>query len=181
MASAGGSSQSHHVNVDSAPGDPIGENDHADPRYPLWRHVKKIQPNGRGGGNAKSECLFCEKIIPGSYTRVRAHLLKIPNQGVETCRKVTVPILEQLHREVAEADAIVNGRQPNNIPLPTQTGSAGARVSKQAKRKKQTGIAESFHAELRQQADALIARMFYSGGMHFRFLQLYICILKLST
>jgi len=83
MASAGGSSQSHHVNVDSAPGDPIGENDHADPRYPLWRHVKKIQPNGRGGGNAKSECLFCEKIIPGSYTRVRAHLLKIPNQGEE--------------------------------------------------------------------------------------------------
>ena len=64
MASAGGSSRSHHVNVDSAPGDPIGENDHADPRYPLWRHVKKIQPNGRGGGNAKSECLFCEKCFP---------------------------------------------------------------------------------------------------------------------
>ena len=180
MASAGGSSQSHHVNVDFAPGDPIGENDHADPRYPLWRHVKKIQPNGRGGGNAKSECLFCEKIIPGSYTRVRAHLLKIPNQGVETCRKVTVPILEQLHREVAEAEALVNGRQPNNIPLPTQTGSAGT-TSNKGKRRKQTGIEESFHTENRQQADALIARMFYSGGMHPRFLQLYICILKLST
>ena len=78
-----------------------------------------------------------------------------------------------LHREVAEADAIVNGRQPNNIPLPTQTGSAEARVSKQAKRKKQTGIAESFHAELRQQADALIARMFYSGGMHLRLILLH--------
>jgi len=93
---------------------------------------------------------------------------------------VTVPILEQLHREVAEAEALVNGRQPNNIPLPTQTGSAGT-TSNKGKRRKQTGIEESFHTENRQQADALIARMFYSGGMHPRFLQLYICILKLST
>jgi hypothetical protein len=114
MASAGGSS---HGNVGYAPGDPIGENDPTNPRYPLWKHVKIIQSNGPNGGNTKSECLFCEKIISGSYTRVRAHLLKIPRQCVSICRKVTVPILEQLHREVAEAEPLVNGRQPNNIPL----------------------------------------------------------------
>jgi len=177
MASAGGNSR---VNIGSAPADPVGENEPTDPRYSLWRHVKIIQSNGPSGGNTKSECLFCEKIISGSYTRVRAHLLKIPRQCVSICRKVTVPILEQLHREVAEAEALVNGRQPNNIPLPTQTGSAGT-TSNKGKRRKQTGIEESFHTENRQQADALIARMFYSGGMHPRFLQLYICILKLST
>jgi len=139
MASAGGNSR---VNVGSAPADPVGENDPTDPRYPLWRHVKIIQSNGPSGGNTKSECLFCEKIISGSYTRVMAHLLKIPRQCVSICRKVIVPILEQLHREVAEAEALVNG-QPNNIPLPTQTGSAGT-TSNKGKRRKQTGIEVSF-------------------------------------
>ena len=84
MASAGGNSR---VNVGSAPADPVGENEPTDPRYSLWRHVKIIQSNGPSGGNTKSECLFCEKIISGSYTRVRAHLLKIPRQCVSICRK----------------------------------------------------------------------------------------------
>jgi hypothetical protein len=47
------------------------------------------------------------------------------------------------------------------IPLPVQQGSARA-----WKRKKQTGIEESFHTEIRQKPDALIARMFYSAGLH---------------
>jgi hypothetical protein len=51
---------------------------------------------------------------------------------------VTIPLLEQLHKEVAEA--IVNAHQSNNIPLPMQQGSARA-----SKRKKQTGIEESFY------------------------------------
>jgi hypothetical protein len=42
---------------------------------------------------------------------------------------VTIPLLEQLHKEVAEA--IVNAHQSNNIPLPMQQGSARA-----SKRKK---------------------------------------------
>jgi hypothetical protein len=130
-----------------------------DPKCPLWRHVNKIKGSNLFGGNVKLECKFCEKVITGSYSRVRAHLLKIPNCGVNICKKMTVPILEQLQKEVAEAEAIVNAHQPNNIPLPMQQGSAQA-----SKRKKQTGIEESFHTEIRQKADALIARMFYSAG-----------------
>jgi hypothetical protein len=111
-----------------------------DPKCPLWRHVNKIKGSNPFGGNAKSECKFCEKVITVSYTRVRAHLLKIPNCGVSICKKVTIPTLEQLQKEVAEAEAI--------------------------KEKKQTGIEESVHTEIRQKADALIARMFYSAGLH---------------
>jgi hypothetical protein len=58
-------------------------------------------------------------------------LLKIPNCGVSICRKVTVLILEQLHKELAEA--IVNANKPNNIPLVMQQGSA--RASKREKSK----------------------------------------------
>ena len=94
MASAGGNSR---VNVGSAPADPVGENEPTDPRYSLWRHVKIIQSNGPSGGNTKSECLFCEKIISGSYTRVRAHLLKIPRQCVSICRAhLRCGILEEI-------------------------------------------------------------------------------------
>jgi hypothetical protein len=101
-----------------------------DPKCPIWRHVNRINGSNPSGGNAKSECKFCEKVITGSY-RVRAHLLKIPNCGVSICRKVTVPILEQLHKELAEA--IVNANKPNNIPLLMQQGSA--RASKREKSK----------------------------------------------
>jgi phage FluMu protein Com len=65
-----------------------------DIKCPLWRHVNKIKGSNPFEGNAKSECKFCEKVITVSYTRVRAHLLKIPNYGVSIGRKVTYPYLE---------------------------------------------------------------------------------------
>jgi hypothetical protein len=98
MASGSGSSLLHvsepsSVNV-ASDGDSVPEvNEISDPRYPLWRHVNKIENNGPNGGNAVIECKFCGKQISGSYTRIRAHLLKIPNQGVHICKQVTIPIL----------------------------------------------------------------------------------------
>ncbi|XP_062217774.1 uncharacterized protein LOC133917997 [Phragmites australis] len=148
------------------------ENQLNDLKYPLWRHVRKLEPNGPSVRNAKSECNFCHKIIPGSYTRVRAHLLKIAGQGVGICRKVIVPIFEQLRREVAVADAAISASQPRSVPLLMQTLGAGlppsgATSTQSKRRKKQIGIEESFHNELHQMADALIVRMFYTSGLPF--------------
>jgi hypothetical protein len=70
-----------------------------DTKCPLWIHVNKIKGSNPFEGNVKSECKFCEKVITGSYTRVRAHLLKIPNCGVSICRKVTVPIFSNFKRK----------------------------------------------------------------------------------
>jgi hypothetical protein len=50
---------------------------------------------------------------------------------------MTIPLLEQLHKEVAEA--IVNAHQSNNIPLPMQQGSARA-----SKRKNKLGLKKVF-------------------------------------
>ena len=33
-------------------------NEICDPKYPLWRHVNKIESNGPDGGNAVIECKF---------------------------------------------------------------------------------------------------------------------------
>jgi hypothetical protein len=150
-------------------GGSVQVNEISDRRYPLWKYVKKIESNGPDGGNAVTECTFCGKQISGSYTRIRAHLLKISNQGVHICRQVTVPILEQLRKEVADAEAAISNSKPKSVPLPLQIGSTGlpplgSTSTQSKKRKRQSGIEESFFHERRQIADALIARMFYTGG-----------------
>ena len=103
-------------------------NEICDPKYPLWRHVNKIKNNGPDGGNAVLECKFCGKQISGSYTRIRAHLLKIPHQGVSICKQVTVPVLQQLREEVAYVEAAISNSKPKSVPLPIQIGSTGLPV-----------------------------------------------------
>jgi hypothetical protein len=45
-------------------------------KSPLWRHVRPAEKNGTTCGNARSQCLYCNQIIPRSYSRVRTHLLQ---------------------------------------------------------------------------------------------------------
>ena len=130
MASGSGSSPLHvsepsSVNV-ASDGDSVPEvNEICYPKYPLWRHVNNIENNGPDGGNAVLECKFCGKQISGSSTRIRAHLLKIPNQGVHICKQVTIPILQQLRKEVADAEAAISNSKPKSVPLPIQIWSTG--------------------------------------------------------
>ena len=71
-----------------------------DPRYPLWAYVEKIAgSSGCGGGNAKFRCNFCNKVYPGSYRRVRHHLLQITKKDVGTCDKIPHSSFEQLCKE----------------------------------------------------------------------------------
>jgi len=144
-------------------------NEICDPKYPLWRHVNKIENNGPDGGNAVLECKFCGKQISGSYTRIKAHLLKIPHQGVSICKQVTVPVLQQLREEVAYVEAAISNSKPKSVPLPIQIGSIGLPPSRgtnaqSKRRKRQSGIDESFFHERRQIADALVGRKFFRYG-----------------
>ena len=96
--------------------------------------------------------------------------MKIPNQGVHICKQVTVPILQQLRKEVADAEAAISNSKPKSVPLPIQIGSKGLPPSggtnaQSKRRKRQSGIDDSFFCEHRQIADALVGRMFYTGGM----------------
>lgn len=51
------------------------------------------RPGCASGGNAKSKCRYCGTIITGSYSRVKAHLLKIFGYGIKPCPKVNGSIL----------------------------------------------------------------------------------------
>ena len=133
-----------------------------DDKKPLWRYVRIIERCGKGqGGNAKVQCRLCDKGFQGSYSRVKAHLLKISGFGVSFCRVVTVHVLEQLQAEISAANAAAGRAMPRDIPLPTE------RNEKMRKRKGVSAIESSFNLEVRSQLDELIARMFYTAGLPF--------------
>ena len=137
------------------------------PKFPLWKHVTKFVPpkssNARGG-NTRFRCHFCENEYLGSYSRVRAHLLKIKNEGVAVCSKMTSPVLEQLRKEDREASEAAAKAAPSYklVRLPPFDDSNAA--SSKKRNVKQSVIAASFNAETRHIADSHIARLFYTAG-----------------
>ena len=58
---------------------------------PLWQYVTKVEkPLGatvKSGGNTYFKCNYCG-VNMGSYSRVKAHLLKFSNKGIKPCPKV---------------------------------------------------------------------------------------------
>lgn len=146
---------------------------------PLWNHVDVVDKGGQGGGNVKWICKYCKYVGTSSYSRVKAHLLKITNGGIKVCPKVTVPILAQLKSEVAKAEDEQAKTRPRDVPLPPSTVGSGTGVSASVSsssmdsamlgNKKRRGptspLEKAWAMELRNQLDAQIARMFYSGGM----------------
>ncbi|GFZ12749.1 major facilitator superfamily protein [Actinidia rufa] len=77
MASQGGSSSS--VNIPEI----REENENK----PLWNYVTRLDKTARGGGNWEFQCKFCNGIFKGSYTRVKAHLMKLTGKGISACKK----------------------------------------------------------------------------------------------
>ncbi|KAF3776852.1 hypothetical protein EJ110_NYTH47076 [Nymphaea thermarum] len=69
------------------------------PPPPLWSYVNLMGKPPGGGGNAFFKCNFCEGQFNGSYTRVKAHLLKISQKGIQVCKKITNETLAQLKKE----------------------------------------------------------------------------------
>ena len=43
----------------------------------------------KSGGNAHFKCNYCDGTFVGSYSRVKAYLLKISGKGIRACMKVT--------------------------------------------------------------------------------------------
>ena len=63
----------------------------------LWTYVTKIKSVG-GGGNYEIKCNIYDFTFNGSYTRVRAHLLKMTEKGVRVCQKVIIVKLIDLKK-----------------------------------------------------------------------------------
>ena len=55
---------------------------------PLWKYITKLEKTSVGGENVAFRCNYCEKTFKGTYSRVKAHLLKLSKFGIQPCAKV---------------------------------------------------------------------------------------------
>jgi Protein of unknown function (DUF 659) len=132
-----------------------------DPSTPLWKFVTKLEKISDNGGNWLFQCTFCNSKFKGSYSRVKAHLLKIPNQGIKICDKAPTQErskLKKLHRE-SEERAIV--RSTNKEGSQSEPRKRRASIGSSTLDKK------TFNKEQGAALDSLIAKCFYSQGISF--------------
>ncbi|XP_057544010.1 uncharacterized protein LOC130823407 [Amaranthus tricolor] len=107
--------------------------------YPLWKYVVKGDKMSGGGGNYTWQCNFCKQIKSGSYTRVKAHLMGVAKGGISQCPNVTNEDRMQMRNLERQVE----------------------------KRKSDNPITKAFDIQARNNLDAEIARMFFTGGFLF--------------
>ena len=78
-----------------------------------------FRSTSKSGGNTHFKCNYCYGIFLGSYSRVKAHLLKISNKGIRICDTMTSSHrlkMQRMHDQV-ENDKLERECR-SQIPLP---------------------------------------------------------------
>ncbi|CAH9062954.1 unnamed protein product [Cuscuta europaea] len=146
---------------------------------PLWQFVKRLQKTGDGGGNVKWICNFYGSQKQGTYTIVRAHLLKLPSKGIAVCPKVGPESILDIKKLEEDAAKQIAGSQPKRVSLPsssTQSSSTYLSINEpsrlemlKSRRVDDSPISKAFDLQTRNQLDEEIVRMFFTGGIPFNF------------
>ncbi|KAF3787774.1 hypothetical protein EJ110_NYTH22458 [Nymphaea thermarum] len=85
---------------------------YASKEQPLWKEMKAvIKDVGSGGGNVHFVCKYCEGTFVESYTRIKAHLLKLSGHGIRGCKKFSTEKAQEFKRLQDRADAIHNKKK----------------------------------------------------------------------
>ncbi|XP_026378526.1 uncharacterized protein LOC113272962 [Papaver somniferum] len=142
-------------------------------RPPLWKYVTKLNKD-EGGGNVSFTCHHRRINYKGSYSRVKAHLLKIPNKGIKKCPKVTVEDLAEMKKLFDDAETRAKDSKPKQVSLPNSRSHAlmdfSSSTSFDVHSKKRKGtIQNAFNNDAREDMNRLIGRMFYSAELPFNF------------
>jgi len=145
---------------------PIEVDDQQKKKNPLWKHVVLLE-KAVAGGNAVWRCKYCNLEYKGSYSRIKSHLLRITGAEIKICTAVTKSILAQLKSEIAEAADEIDKSKAKVIPLPVANMDASSSADSAystKKRLRSSALEKAFDMDTHNQLDALIARLFYSGG-----------------
>lgn len=62
-----------------------------------WEHVTVFGVFDRGSGTKRWKCNHCNLRYNGSYSRVRAHLLRFSGVGVKSCLAINRTLREAFH------------------------------------------------------------------------------------
>ena len=165
------------VTMSSIPGSSSNEEDI---NKPLWKYVTKFEKINEGGGNIIWQCNFCNQIKKSSYTRVKAHLLKLPGCGIAACSRVTTKDISEMQKLEEEVQLRMKANAPKKVPLPVANVSVSSNSLNSimhgvfdSKKRKARGsgslnpIEKAFNIGARDQLHVEIARMFYSAGLPF--------------
>ena len=75
-----------------------------------------------GGGNVVFRCNYCEKTFKGSYSRVKAHLLKLSKFGIQPCAKVGDEYQNEMHKlEDTYEESLRRLKKLKLVSLPTDS------------------------------------------------------------
>ncbi|KAL5124390.1 NADPH-dependent codeinone reductase 1-3 [Glycine soja] len=132
-----------------------------DDTKPLWTYVTKIKSVG-GGGNYEIKCNICDVSFNRSYTRVRAHLLKITGKGVRGCQKIKNAKLIDLKKIDNKATLMVEKSKTKPVSLPpvsTQHQMDTNTLDVDPKKRKTLTVESAFNLQARDTLDHEIARM----------------------
>ncbi|KAG6513301.1 hypothetical protein ZIOFF_023625 [Zingiber officinale] len=147
---------------------------------PLWKFVTKVE-KAVGGGNVTWSCNICNKVCKGSYSRVKAHLLKQKGAGIAGCTTVTMDQMKRMQQLIDDAELRKKNSKQKEVPLPSSSASSNM-ASKSSfctsgilqnddptkKRKGPLGpLEKSFNLNARDELHSEIARLFYTGGLSF--------------
>lgn len=142
---------------------------------PLWKYVTKYDRINEGGGNISWQCNFCHQQKNSSYTKVRAHLLKLSGFGIGACKNVTTKDISEMQKLDDEAKIMMKNNEPKRVPLPGERISIGTATRNDdatfhmmdQKKRKIGALEKAFNMTSREQLDSEIARLFYTGGVSF--------------
>ncbi|XP_075515270.1 uncharacterized protein LOC142549918 [Primulina tabacum] len=146
---------------------------------PLWKFVTKIE-KGAGGGNVTWSCNICTKVCKGSYSRVKAHLLKLKGLGIAGCVAVSIDQIKHMQQLLDDAESRRKNAKPKEVQLPSSSASNMASKSScsspfslqsddPTKNRKGTlgPLEKAFNLNARDEMHSEIARLFYTGGLSF--------------
>ncbi|KAG6518913.1 hypothetical protein ZIOFF_022399 [Zingiber officinale] len=146
----------------------------------LWKFVTKVE-KAVGGGNVTWSCNICTKVCKGSYSRVKAHLLKQKEAGIAGCTAVTMDQMKCMQQLVDDAELRKKNSKPKEVSFPSSSASSNMAsklsfsgpmqnddLTVTKKRKGQLGSLEkAFNLNARDELHSEIARLFYTGGLSF--------------
>ncbi|XP_073270098.1 uncharacterized protein [Primulina huaijiensis] len=153
-------------------------------------HSNKIE-KGAVGRNVTWSCNICTKVCKGSYSRVKAHLLKLKGLGIAGCVAVSIDQIKHMQQLVERKNA-----KPKEVQLSSSSASNIASKSSCSspfslqsddptkKRKGTLGpIEKAFNLNARDELHSEIARLFYTGGLYFKIARNphYICAFSMAS
>ncbi|KAG6484248.1 hypothetical protein ZIOFF_061043 [Zingiber officinale] len=90
---------------------------------PLWKFVTKVE-KAVEGGNVTWSCTICSKVCKGSYSRVKAHLLKQKGAGIAGCTAVTMDQMKRMQQLIDDAELRKKNSKQKEVPLPSSFASS---------------------------------------------------------